>query len=100
MTEVGGAAMVAWAGASGVIDSVRSVADVPGVVVSWWPLIAAVGVGLIMYGELRSKVRELEHKAGSAVKVPERLSALEAKMDILITQLQHAIERRSAYREP
>jgi hypothetical protein len=42
------------------------------------------GVGLIMWGELRNRVRVLEREIAKVNAVPERLAIIETKLDLLL----------------
>jgi hypothetical protein len=102
--EVFGAVVATFSSTTALVEAVEpgTVSHSPWIL-EWWPLLAAAGVGLILWGELRSKVRELERRTESTVKVPERLTAIETKLDILLQA--HPIvpvpvypnERRSSY---
>lgn len=94
VAEVGGAMMTTYAGTAGTLQIAAQQIGISHTLVAWWPLFATAGVGLVMWGEVRSKVRDLESKVAASSKVPERLAALEAKMDILIHQLTVAISSK------
>jgi hypothetical protein len=47
-------------------------------------VLVMAGVGLIMWGELRSRVRTLERETTKAAGVPERLAIIETKLDLLL----------------
>lgn len=85
VVEVGGG-MLATLGATTAVVDVYSPqgAATDHWFVQWWPLLSACGVGLILWGEMRSKVKELDRRTEANSKVPERLTAIETKLDILL----------------
>jgi hypothetical protein len=65
----------------------------------WWPVLVMAGVGLIMWGELRNRVRTLEREIVKVTMVPERLATIETKLDILIGDRAAEIARKERHHE-
>jgi hypothetical protein len=59
--------------------------DFPTAVLAWWPVLVMAGVGAIMWGELRNRVRTLERENSKTSGLPERLAVIETKLDLLLT---------------
>jgi hypothetical protein len=85
--EIGGAMVASGTIAHVAIQqaAVAVPASISGAVLDWWPVIVMAGVGLIMWGELRNRVRTLERETSKAAGVPERLAIIETKLDLLLT---------------
>ena len=86
IAEVGGAMVASGTLAHVVVQEAIATAgpNLSGVVIQWWPVFVMAGVGLIMWGELRSRVRTLERETTKAAGVPERLAIIETKLDLLL----------------
>jgi len=86
IAEIGGAMV-----ASGTLAHVlmqEAIAAAPpsfsSALLGWWPVLVMAGVGLIMWGELRNRVRVLEREIAKVNAVPERLAVIETKLDLLL----------------
>jgi hypothetical protein len=83
--EVGGAALATFTLGSAAVETFTPQGAVSDPwFMQWWPLLSAVGVGFVMWGELRSRVKTLEQRTDALSKVPERLVAIETKLDLLL----------------
>jgi hypothetical protein len=90
VAEIVGGMMASGAASFALLQSAPS--PPPGighVVLQWWPVLVMAGVGLIMWGELRTRVRTLEQEMQKHAQIPERLAIIETKLDLLITTGTH-----------
>jgi len=86
IAQVSGASLATYAVATRVVETVQQAISPAEVALSWWPLLAAVGVGLIAWGEIRQRVEAIERKTGEIGGVLDRLARIETRLDVLIEQ--------------
>jgi hypothetical protein len=90
IAEIGGAMVASGTLAHVVVQEALATAppSFSSALLGWWPVLVMAGVGLIMWGELRTRVRTLEREMQTEMqkvsKVPERLAVIETKLDLLI----------------
>lgn len=84
--QVSGVSLAAYAVMLRTIDAVQESMGPAELMLEWWPLIVALGVGLIAWGELRQKVQATEAKTAQLGGVLDRLARIETRLDILIEQ--------------
>jgi hypothetical protein len=83
--EVFGAVVATFSSTTALVEAVQPGAgDHAPWLLEWWPLLAAAGVGLVLWGELRGRVRELEAKTNALAKMPAQLAELNAHMKVLL----------------
>jgi hypothetical protein len=91
VAEIAGGMLASGAAAYAAVVQVgeQSPAGVSPFILQWWPVLVMAGVGLIMWGELRTRVKTLEQEMRKHELIPERLAVIETKLDLLITTGTH-----------
>lgn len=82
--QVSGVSLAAYAVTLRMVEEVQATLGPAELMLEWWPLLVALGVGLIAWGELRQRVQATEAKTAQMGGVLDRLARIETRLDILI----------------
>lgn len=82
--QVSGVSLAAYAVTLRMVEEVQATLGPAEMMLEWWPLLVALGVGLIAWGELRQRVQATEAKTAQMGGVLDRLARIETRLDILI----------------